>query len=659
MKRLSVALPVMRVDFLVDVVQRARLLPLDTLVLDGVGRGVCGSDELAQDLRLSVRLIDHCLVRLIEEDLLYFDSQTGRLGLTERAQAIWHRQELDQLAFRGEPIVARFSAMQDLVWGGVVPYGPGSPLLRFGSPSGSILLGRGDVPESVLDLSPIKIAALFNAQPWLTRRRGERLVALEGRLGEIRSVGHLLLEFTPYRQHGKVELWPTNDPATNGGPAALLALLARVRRWLQENRGSWEAQYPDQGVAEADSPAFRLFVPFTTFPPLAQWEAMRSRPQEDLETDSHIAQVRAACERFRDDAVPLCVVRDAEHVELCQSLLGAATQSCVIHSAFWSEAGIAQYADQIRAALRRGVRVFLLRGLGVEEDPTERFEILEKLLAEARDVEGELHVSLAPHHSHAKFVVADARAALVSSFNFLQATRDNRQLNLGVYAGTCSDPEHGIGRAVLRNWTSNATGGGVLDGLEQQLGRDELLAGPGAVRPAYGPASDPLSQFLDWHGQLREPVCAWETLTSEAHRDALLVALHTAQKSVTITSGDMSASAVDLVLVSYLRAALARGVRVRLLWGCQARETAEQVRVIEQAKQLHESLGGVGAFVINLEPKLVHCKLLVVDDWVSVVTSYNFLSYRGLRSGAHEFGVKVYSHPLALKLSAIVDSFFA
>src|SRR5438309_1234197 len=98
MNRLTVALPVIRIDFSVDVVQRAKLLPLDTLVLDGVGRGVTTSDELAEDLRLSARLIDHCIVRLIEEELLFFDFQTGRLGLTERAQVLWHKQQLDQLA---------------------------------------------------------------------------------------------------------------------------------------------------------------------------------------------------------------------------------------------------------------------------------------------------------------------------------------------------------------------------------------------------------------------------------------------------------------------------------------------------------------------------------------------------------------------------------
>jgi hypothetical protein len=187
MNRLTVALPVIRVDFSVDVVQRAKLLPLDTLVLDRVGRGVTTADELAEDLCLSARLIDYCIVRLIEEELLFFDFQTGRLGLTERAQALWHKQQLDQLAFRGEPATEPFSAFQDLTWGTIVPYGRGSPMLRFGDVQDALVLQRGEVAESALDLSPMKVAALFNAQPWLTHRGGERFVALEGRLGRLRS----------------------------------------------------------------------------------------------------------------------------------------------------------------------------------------------------------------------------------------------------------------------------------------------------------------------------------------------------------------------------------------------------------------------------------------------------------------------------------------
>lgn len=356
MNRLTVALPVIRVDFPVDVVQRAKLLPLDTLVLNGVGKGIVTSDELAEDLRLSARLIDHCIVRLIEEELLYFDFQTGRLGLTERAQALWHKQQFDQLAFRGEPATMTFSAFQDLAFGFVVPYGRGSPMLRFGEPREALVLDRGEVTESVLDLSPIKVAALFNAQPWLKRRGGERLVAIEGGLSTLRSVGHLLIDFAPFRQHGEVELWPAAESLA-GGPSSLHALLARLRRWLDDHRDRWKGRFPEAAVAEPEIPGARLFIPFTAFGPLSQWEALPPRPAEDQLADTYPAQLRAACDRFQRNAVPLQVVRDADHIDACQRLLSEAKDFCVIHSAFWSEAGIKQYADQIRKALKEGVRI--------------------------------------------------------------------------------------------------------------------------------------------------------------------------------------------------------------------------------------------------------------------------------------------------------------
>jgi sugar-specific transcriptional regulator TrmB len=351
------------------------------------------------------------------------------------------------------------------------------------------------------------------------------------------------------------------------------------------------------------------------------------------------------------------LVRDASHINQCRQLLAASQEFCVIHSAFWSDAGIAQYEEEILDALRRGVHVYLLRGLG-DDEPAGPLTTVERLRNEARPFEGELLVSTAPHHSHAKFVVVDGRSALVSSFNFLGATRDNPQLNIGLASSSAADPEQSLGRAVLRDLVEYALPGELLDNLERQLGRTELTSTIGATQPEVSDeASDPLTDFRDWFDSLREPPCAWEIVTSEAHRDALLIALHSARRTVTVTSGDMTHSAVDSVLRSYIQAAVERGVTVRFLWGSQTRDQVEQEKAAALAAEMHESLGRTGRFLINLAPKPVHAKLLIVDDWVSLVSSYNFLSYRGLRSGAHELGVKVYSRTVASQLEDLLKIF--
>ena len=134
-----------------------------------------------------------------------------------------------------------------------------------------------------------------------------------------------------------------------------------------------EGQIPRIRRAVPESASSRLFIPFTAFGPLAEWEAMPSRPaDDDDEEDTSVAQLRASCERFQLDAIPLQVVRDAEHIDQCQRLLSEAKECCVIHSAFWSEAGIGQYADQIRVALRNGVRIFLCVAWGSRKFPQRR-----------------------------------------------------------------------------------------------------------------------------------------------------------------------------------------------------------------------------------------------------------------------------------------------
>jgi len=125
---------------------------------------------------------------------------------------------------------------------------------------------------------------------------------------------------------------------------------------------------------------------------------------------------------------------------------------------------------------------------------------------------------------------------------------------------------------------------------------------------------------------------------------------------VVIASGDLTSSAFDNVLRAYLEAAVHRGVEVTLLSGSQTREPAEKERVTSLAGELQTALVARGSFRVNLEPKPVHAKLLIVDGRTSVITSFSFLSYRGYRFGAHELGLKVYSSAIAAALTAEVES---
>jgi hypothetical protein len=76
------------------------------------------------------------------------------------------------------------------------------------------------------------------------------------------------------------------------------------------------------------------------------------------------------------------------------------------------------------------------------------------------------------------------------------------------------------------------------------------------------------------------------------------------------------------------------------------------------AHSLHSRLCGLG--VISDGVKIVHddtgaASACSRNDEVSVDTSFNSLSYRSTKSGAHEWGLKVYDRALSTQLHEIVD----
>ena len=149
MNRVGVAIPVLAVSFEVEVIQQTGLLPLDALVLAGLGTGMNQAPSLAEEFRLSPRLIDASIVRLIDEDLLRFNPASGELALSDLALVACKEDRLEQLVFRGEPRRERFRAVQDLTWGGMVELDLNRQGIRLGPPSGdAICLPRNHGFES-------------------------------------------------------------------------------------------------------------------------------------------------------------------------------------------------------------------------------------------------------------------------------------------------------------------------------------------------------------------------------------------------------------------------------------------------------------------------------------------------------------------------------
>ena len=467
-------------------------------------------------------------------------------------------------------------------------------------------------------------------------------MAINGRL-VASSSSHLVWELLLYRNGDAIDIGPA-WPDSNWSPPSLRVLLARIRRWLHEHPDQWQHLAPAAATATSAGGRLRLFIPFTDYGPLVELEELRRHAAAEEEEGSLVSELREQCVRFYGNRAVFRLVQNEGHVERCHELLGAAQDFCLIHSAFWSDAGIHQYREEILAALKKGVDVYLLRGLGDDEGSSTPPASLGQLTADAAWLRGA--------------AAYQQRAAPLARQVRRRRRPRGRRVELQLPRGYPRQPaaEHWrVLRRFCRGSGHRPRGTAQPDGtrstrrlaghLEEQVTRLELLGRPIDSEQRI-PGPDPLPAIREWIDTLRKPKCAWELVANEVHRDALLAALHTAQRSVTITSGDLTRSAVDAVVQGYLKEAVHRGVTVKVLWGSQTRDPDEQAQMAAFAAELQHTLGG-DRFVINPVHRPVHAKLLIVDGWVSVVSSYNFLSYRGLRFGAHELGLKIYSLALA------------
>jgi hypothetical protein len=612
-------------------------------------------------------MIRSSVVRLIEEDLLSVNLSTEELDLSPRAFAAYRENELTELAHLGEPQRRRFRAIQELCWGTIIAGMGYLDCVRIGAPSrGAICLPAKTVARSILSLRSPEIAALYNERFLSASRFDRESMAVSGALASQAGSTTLNLTLTAIKIEHVLDLWPI-EPSQLWVRSDVSGFLSRLRRHcrdLPELVGLYADAAARPSRTLLASPI--RIVAATDMDARSQLEhlgeSLESRAIADNEKAIH--GLYDECQRVLDASCEMHLVQSSDHVAAGKSLLNEARSFCVLHSAFWSDAGIRQYADEIRAALSRGVRVFLLRGLGEpgEEDATTP-SILDELGEFAKRTSGLLLLSSTPHHSHAKVAVADASRVIVSSFNFLGATAANPQLNTGV---ECRAPDS-VGRsaalAVLDNLTANGLSGEVVKQLSEVLQSARLPSSSRFVSEAESAqlAIEDILNPQQWFPAAMNNVWTrkrspWELVTNEEHRNLLLRALHTAKRSIVLASGDLTDSAVDRVFRAYLSAAVQRGVSITILWGSQAANDAGASWSRAVAEIRAASKGRRDLVNINEEPRPVHAKLLIIDDEVSIVTSFNFLSYRGTPSGAHELGMKIYDPALSSQLHRVVDS---
>lgn len=130
-----------------------------------------------------------------------------------------------------------------------------------------------------------------------------------------------------------------------------------------------------------------------------------------------------------------------------------------------------------------------------------------------------------------------------------------------------------------------------------------------------------------------------EFLRTEQHRAVLEQALREAQREVLIVSPWMNARACDAQLCDLVAQTVKRGVRVRIAYGTTERPGDPDVgrhrnnaqRVISALKAAvgREASGDRAALLDIYKTSGTHQKILVCDRVFAVLSSFNWLSYRG------------------------------
>ena len=124
------------------------------------------------------------------------------------------------------------------------------------------------------------------------------------------------------------------------------------------------------------------------------------------------------------------------------------------------------------------------------------------------------------------------------------------------------------------------------------------------------------------------PAAAVRPVQTYEHPTLLTEALETSEKRLLLISPWLRRGVINDAFLAKLKAALERGVVVYLGWGMSASETDSPDADSGLVKELDEFAKAYGGFRFERLGR-THAKVLVCDSRFVVVTSFNWLSFRG------------------------------
>ncbi|GLZ12615.1 hypothetical protein Acsp04_28500 [Actinomadura sp. NBRC 104425] len=360
-----------------------------------------------------------------------------------------------------------------------------------------------------------------------------------------------------------------------------------------------------------------------------------------------------------DRELPAQVVPGDAHPETVVGLIRQARTQLVIAGPWLTYGAISTVLDELDRAADRGVVIVLLWG-------ADRDSLLEDQDDKVRNALYDLKADrpggprrrvVIPETSvgtHAKVLLADDRAALVTSRNLLSSSGGLAEVGVLLRArgpGQCAPIEELLRWArrsvpsydqaqLLTVRHADFVAAARLHGEEPD--DPEPLDEPPAANvdpPDEDQAVAPASVRIwaeGWQAHLRQcrdflssrALPDVRVVTDATHRDLLWVALRRAARRLVIASDGASAEVIDDRFVNALRGCLDRGVATTLVYG--GRNARGRAKALARLEALRGDYPGlltlIGPEAGNGRDN--HAKVLVWDD-DAVVGSFNYLSFEG------------------------------
>ncbi|MFC5261236.1 hypothetical protein ACFPJ1_03865 [Kribbella qitaiheensis] len=484
-------------------------------------------------------------------------------------------------------------------------------------------------------------------------------------------------------------------------PAAHRDLSSRTLTTLVTNRPDDEFTRALRGRARPillDQPTLPSIVARLTQLAGRAGETMAGRRMKAHgELESLLGYTRSMIGEYLAQEVTADLVVGADHNAVLDELIDEARTQIVMAGPWMREGGLTAIEDGLAKAMtERRTQVCLLWGIGYGEKKDPRaanalYQLALKTKARsygALDTEdlseptgaGAVSTSsvavegtptgpwfLVPPDSsriHAKLAVADARTALVTSWNFMSKADARNEIGVAVRA----PGQAASGRPVhdLLRWSSSRLG--------YQMSRQLLAQESAFALPAKSETADPEPDDLRLQtpgpppgegtdentlGAVRQWASNWSSTAAAisgwlagrtlptatlvidgGHRQALWSALRRARVRLVIASHRLSGEVVNDQLIRALELALERNVDVRIHYG--EPHSGEDIDPEDPAGTATTAEWMLFQLAERFPGRLIvrrsgtHAKVLLWDD-VAVIGSFNFLSHEGTYSTRNAF----------------------